>query len=533
MRVVDMFRFWAREYPDREFAVHGDRTLTYAEAEELTLRIVTALRGDGIGPQDRVGVLALNCIEFVTCYLACALVGAVPVPLNYRLVGRELGYILRDSGVDLVVADAESVGLVEDALGHRGDGSTPAVRSLVVLGADATPGWVSFGNWTNQPPAGTDSLPVLSGAIPALQSYTSGTTGHPKGVLMSNDAMAMYALSQGAPLQAAGVLSGRLLVTAPLFHAGITALWMTALSWGGSLLIQDRFVAETTVRALREQRVSWTLLIPSMIQMCLVNVPDVAERPYRDLKLFVYGGSSIAESTLRRAIEVFECDFLQQYGLTETNAIVNLTPRDHHLALAAHPERLLSAGRALPGCGVRVVDPDGRDLPPGEVGEILLRGPHVMDGYWNNQSATADTLRDGWLWSGDAGSLDADGYLYVRDRIKDLIVSGGENVYSREVESVLFEHPDIVDAAVIGVPHPLWGEAVKAVVVLSPRSRLGANEIIEFCRGRIANFKCPKSVDFVAELPHNPSGKVLKRVLRERYLSATETVLGGPGHERT
>jgi acyl-CoA synthetase (AMP-forming)/AMP-acid ligase II len=515
MRVVDMFRFHAREYPEREFAVHRNETMSYGEADDLALRIVTALRDEGIRREDRVGVLAVNCIEFVACYLACALIGCVPVPLNYRLVSRELAYILEDSAAKLIIASRDFVPLVEDAL------TNSAVRSLVALSDDAPEGWQSFSSWTDVAPASASSLPLLPGSIPAVQSYTSGTTGRPKGVLMSNDAMAWYAQTQGAPLHAAGVLDGRLLVTAPIFHAGITALWMTSIAWGGSLFIQDRFIAESTVQALREENIAWTLLIPSMIQMCLVKVPDVADRPYPDLRLLVYGGSSIAEQTLQRAIEVFQCDFLQQYGLTETNAIVNLTPRDHRQALDHRPPRLLSAGRPLPGCAVRVVDTHGTDVGADVVGEILLRGPHIMDGYWNNPAASREALRGGWLWSGDAGSLDEDGYLYVRDRIKDLIVSGGENIYSREVESVLFEHPGLVDAAVIGVPDSTWGEAVKALVVAAEGATIDPADVIAFCRARIANYKCPKTVDVVPELPRNPSGKVLKRELRDRYATTS------------
>ena len=511
MRVVDMFRFQARERPEREFAVHGDRSLTYGEADYLALRLVQALRDAGVGADDRIAVLAVNSPDFVLCYLACALVGAVPVPLNYRLVPRELAYILDDSQAKLIVASPEFVPLVEAAKDES------KLTTFITLGEHAPAGWRSFASWTDVTPPAEASLTVLPGSIPAVQSYTSGTTGRPKGVLMSQDAMGWYALGQGAPLNAAGVLEGRLLVVAPVFHAGITAQWMTSIAWGGSLFIEDRFVAESTVHALRNERIAWTLLIPSMIQMCLVNVPDVASRPYPDLKVITYGGSSIAEPTLRRAMEVFDCEFIQLYGLTETNAIVNLTARDHRLALAGRPELLLAAGRILPGCGVRIVDEAGDDLGPDAVGEIVLRGPHIMDGYWNNPTATGETLRDGWLWTGDAGSLDAEGYLYVRDRIKDLIVTGGENVYSREVESVLFEHPDLIDAAVIGVPDPTWGEAVKAIVVPAPGIAVDPAEVIAFSRERLANYKCPKSVDLVDELPRNPSGKVLKRELRARY----------------
>lgn len=508
MRVVDMFLHHARETPEREFAVCAQTRLSYGEAEVQVRRVVQALRDSGVRRDDRVAIIGENSVEFVLYYLAAALVGCVPVPLNFRLIGPELAYILDDSEAVLVVADAKFTTVVDEIRDQL-----PALRQCVVIGA-ASPGWTTFADWTAVDPAPPASLEPVPGSVPVVQCYTSGTTGHPKGVLMSNDAMAWYALVQGQALVSQGVASGRLLVAAPVFHAGITALWLTSLAWGGCLYIQPRFEPHAAVTALRNEGIAWTLLIPAMIQSCLVDVPDVAEGEYDELRLMIYGGSSISESTLRNAIDVFGCAFLQQYGLTESNAVVNLTPSDHVAALESRPEQLLAAGRPLPGCAVRVVGPDGEVVPAGVSGEILLRGPQLMSGYWHNESATASALRDGWLWTGDAGYLDEWGYLHVRDRIKDMIVTGGENVYSREVEDVLFAHPGLVDAAVIGVPDDRWGEAVKAFVVARQGVEIDPAEVIDFCRQRLAGFKCPKSVELLPSLPRNPSGKVLKRELR-------------------
>jgi acyl-CoA synthetase (AMP-forming)/AMP-acid ligase II len=255
-----------------------------------------------------------------------------------------------------------------------------------------------------------------------------------------------------------------------------------------------------------------------MIQACLVTVPDVAARRYEHLKIITYGASPIAEQTLRRAMEVFRCDFTQGYGMTETSAVLTtLTTADHQRALAGRPELLLAAGRAVMGTEIRIVDADDRDVPPGAVGEICGRGPQLMRGYWNLPEASAEALRGGWMHTGDAGRMDAEGYVYIQDRVKDMIVSGGENVYPREVEDVLFQHPAVADAAVIGVPDAQFGEAVKAVVVLRADATATAEELVEFCRGRLGGYKRPRSVDFVAALPRNPSGKVLKRELREPY----------------
>jgi acyl-CoA synthetase (AMP-forming)/AMP-acid ligase II len=255
-----------------------------------------------------------------------------------------------------------------------------------------------------------------------------------------------------------------------------------------------------------------------MIQALLVMVPDVAERKYEQLRQITYGASPIAEQTLRRAMEVFKCDFAQGYGMTETTAVLTyLFPEDHKRAVREEPGLLLSAGRPVVGTDVRVVDDDDQPVPTGEIGEIIARGPQLMRGYWNLADESAHALRGGWMHTGDAGTMDERGYIYIQDRVKDMIVSGGENVYPRVVEDVLFQHPAIADAAVIGVPDEQWGETVKAVVVLKEGASATDEEIIDFCRGRLGGFERPRSVDFIAVLPRNPSGKVLKRELREPY----------------
>lgn len=512
MRYVDLFRFWAREHPDKEFASDGTRTVTYGDADDTALRVAAALRRDGLGCDDRVAILATNSIEYAVFYLGCALAGCVPTPLNFRLVGAELAYIINNAEASLIIADEQFTAVIDDI---RND--VPRLNRFIAISATPPTGWSRFETWYGDAPADAASLPSVPGTTSVLQVYTSGTTGRPKGVMMSHDAISWYALQQGAALASLGVLDGRLLVVSPMFHAGISMLWFTAVSYGGSLYIQERFVPGPTVDALRNENIAWTLLIPAMIQSCLVDVPDVSAKPFDDLRLITYGGSSIAEGVVREAMHVFGCEFVQLYGLTETNAVVNLSPDDHRRALESRPELLTAAGRPLPGCAVRIVDTDGNDLPPGENGEIVVRGPQLLTGYWRNDDATAAAIRHSWFWTGDAGTIDDEGYLYVRDRLKDMVVTGGENVYPREVETVLFDHPGVADAAVIGVPDPRWGEAVKAVVVPREQTSLDPDDVIAFCRARLAAFKCPKSVDIVDELPRNPSGKVLKTQLREPY----------------
>ena len=255
-----------------------------------------------------------------------------------------------------------------------------------------------------------------------------------------------------------------------------------------------------------------------MVQACLVAVRDVSQRQYAHLELMAYGGSPIAEETLAKGLEVFKCDFVQAYGQTELSPIATLiSAADHRRALNGQPELLLSAGRAVLGTDLTIVDEDGKPLPNGTMGEICVRGPQVMKGYWNQPGETANAIRDGWMHTGGAGTLDDDGYLYVQDRVKDMIVSGGENVYPRVIEEVLFKHPAIADAVVIGVPDQRWGEAIKAVVQLREGALATENELIQHCSGQLGGFEIPKSVDFIDALPRNACGKVLKRELREPY----------------
>jgi acyl-CoA synthetase (AMP-forming)/AMP-acid ligase II len=509
MLLHDTFDYSAREFPDGEFATHGARTVTYAEAQALANRTANALRARGLAPGDRLALLAKNSIEHAVWYYACSKAGVVPVPLNYRLAPPEWSYIVRDSGAVGIFAQdalAEALAPVRDELA--------GVKQWIALGADV-PGWERYDALV----AGQPETPPAHRGQPdddLYQMYTSGTTGRPKGAVLTH--RAVLAQLHQATLGFGGRPGERTLIVAPLYHAAAGVTTFVAVQSGGALYIQEDFVPAEVVRALSEERIAVALLVPAMIQFCLVAVPDVAERRYDALRLVAYGASPIAEQTLARAMEVFGCDFLQAYGMTETTAAATyLMPADHRRALAGEPKLLLSAGRPVLGTEIRIVDAERRPLPVGAIGEIAIRGPQVMRGYWNLPEATAEALREGWMHTGDAGVLDEEGFLYVQDRTKDMIVSGGENVYPREVEDVLYRHPAVAEAAVIGVPDAKWGEAVKAVVVLKGGEAADAEELISFCDGQLAGYKRPRSVDFLEALPRNPSGKVLKRELREKY----------------
>jgi len=512
MRLHDYLDYRAREHAGEEFAVQGDRRLTYREALAETNRFANALVSAGLQTGDRIAILSKNSIEYALLYYACAKAGVVPVPLNYRLSPGEWTYIINDAGAKLLIAGDEYANAVD---GIRGELSS--VERFVGINVGDIEGWQDAALWLAGQP---DTPPERAGAITddddVYQMYTSGTTGHPKGAVITHGALSAQ-LNQVTMLLKMDP-SERGLVVVPMYHAAGAVSTFVTVYWGGCLYIQSDFNPPEVVRALDEERVATCTLVPAMIQALLVFVPDVGKRQYKQLRQITYGASPIAEETLRKAMDVFHCDFAQAFGMTETTAVLTyLFPEDHRRAVREEPHLLLSAGRPVVGTELRIVDDDHHPVPPGTVGEIIARGPQLMRGYWNLPDESAEALRGGWMHTGDAGTMDERGYLYIQDRIKDMIVSGGENVYPRIVEDVLFQHPAVADAAVIGVPDEQWGETVKAIVVVKEGQSATEEELIEFCRGRLGGFERPRSVDFSAVLPRNPSGKVLKRELREPY----------------
>ena len=520
MRLHDYLDFRAREHPNTPFAVLGDRQVTYGEAGAETNRLANALLSAGLRPGDRVALLSKNSIEYAFAFYGASKAGIVPVPLNYRLAAPEWAYIINDAQAKMLVASAAYVGVAD---GFRHDLKT--VQQYVAIDADGAEGWQDYRRWTGAAPATAPDCHITDGHD-VYQMYTSGTTGHPKGAVLTHGAVSSQ-LGQ-ISLVVKGSPGERTLIVAPMYHAAAAVTVFMSIYWGGCLYIQEDFSPPEVVRALSEENVTQTTLVPAMIQACLVFVPDIAQRNFDNLRRITYGASPIAEETLRRAVEVFKCEFAQGYGMTETTAVISyLLPLDHERALREKPELLLSAGRPLAGTEVRVVDESDNSLPNGHIGEIIARGPQMMRGYWNLPDESAEALKGGWMHTGDAGVLDDEGYIYIQDRVKDMIVSGGENIYPRIIEEVLFKHPAIADAAVIGVPHEQWGETVKAIAVLREGMTATEEEIIDFCRDKLGGYERPRSVDFVAALPRNPTGKVLKRQLREPYWAGQKRRVAG------
>lgn len=513
MLMHEPFDFHAQSRGDYDFARCGTRRMTYAEAKARSEHIAAALAAQGFGHGDRLCMLMRNSIDVLLLIFACSRLGIVLVPLNYRLAPPEWVNLIVDSGAVAIVADVDFVADLDGALGTLRP--QPALALICVSGE--RDGWMSLEALvalTTEPLKGANVAPTDT----MFQVYTSGTTGKAKGALLShhNIVYNIFQSNLAAPHKPSP--GERTLVVLPLFHMAAICTAVGAIFCGGCLMIHRDVDPKAIAHALAEDEIVTATLVPSIIQFLIVGVPEIADMKFPRLKTLAYGASPIAEPVLRRALEIFDCHLAQGYGMTELAGPCSmLIEADHRRALLERPELLLSAGRALPGCSVRVVGPNDEDLPPGTTGEIIVRGDQVMSGYWQMPEASAEALRGGWMHTGDAGFLDEEGYLFIRDRMKDMIVSGGENIYPAEIEAVLYEHPAVADVAVIGVPDARWGETVMAIVVIKPNIEVSENELDAFCRTRLGGFKVPRRYAFMPALPRNATGKILKRELRELH----------------
>ncbi|MCG2840537.1 long-chain-fatty-acid--CoA ligase [Sandaracinobacter sp. RS1-74] len=485
-----------------------DRRISYAGLARNMWRIFHALRSAGCAPGSRVAWFGKNRDVYYELLLGAAAAGVVVVPVNWRLADPEVEWILRDSECRIIFATAEFVERIA-ALALR------LPSDVTVIGVDAAEG-LAYSDWRDRQP----STPVTGTTDPdsaVVQLYTSGTTGHPKGALLSQRALLVFRSIPAAQQPEWNRWSDDdvSLIVMPQFHIGGTGFGLQTLCSGATGLVEEEFDAGAVLEAIASRGLSKFFTVPSAIQMLLQH-PRVRQIDYSRMRAIVYGASPIPLELLREAMDVFRTDFVQQYGMTEMcGTIAVLGPEAHD---AAGNPRMLSAGRALPGVEIAIQAPDGESLPAGVTGEVVIRSPTCMLGYWKMPEATAAALDpEGWFHTGDAGYLDEEGYLFLRDRLKDMIVSGGENVFPAEVENAIFSHPAVREVAVIGVPDARWGETVKAVVALHPGAQADAEEIRTWARERIAGFKVPKSVDFIASLPRNASGKILRRELRQPY----------------
>jgi long-chain acyl-CoA synthetase len=488
--------------------IYNDRKRTWREIGDRVPRLAAGLRALGLQPGDRLAVLALNSDNYIELFFAAAWAGLVLVPLNIRWAVPENLYSLKDAGCAALIVDDAFVPQVGELIAghpvkyvvHMDDSATPAgMQGYEALLADSQPMRDECGS-------GDDLCGIY---------YTGGTTGHPKGVMLSHTNLTAASINWIATLHFSDQTV--YLHSAGLFHlAGASPAFALTMA-GGTHVCLPKFDAMLAFEAIQKHRINYVLFVPTMINMML-NHSDFDRYDLSSVRYCEYGASPMPDSVLAAAIEKLPTwEFIQGYGMTETAALTVSLPWRFHFDGEHGKAKRQAAGRAAYGVDLKIVDPEGNELPRGTPGEIAVRGPQVMLGYWNKPEATAAALRDGWMHTGDGAWMDEDGFITIVDRVKDMIISGGENIYSREVENAVHAHPSVRECAVIGVPDEKWGEAVLAIVTLKDGKTATAQDIVEHCRTLIANYKCPRRVEFRDALPLSGAGKIMKNVLREPY----------------
>ncbi|HEV2562860.1 MAG TPA: fatty acid--CoA ligase [Rhizomicrobium sp.] len=504
--VADIPRLHAAERPDAVALDFNGRLTTYRELDERASKVAQGLISLSQKQGARVGYLGKNIDRYFEVLLGAFKSRAVIVGVNWRLAPPEIAYVLNDAGCEVLFVGKDYYETIQKILPD-----CPRLKHVIAMDGGHE-NWPDYRTWRDAQSFADPMLPIAPDDD-VIQLYTSGTTGHPKGVqLTSANYLAIIDSAQRMGL-ASYTPEDVVLIAMPFFHVAGVNIGLLTLSHGARGIVLGDIDPREILKLIETKHINHAFLVPAVI-LFLMQQPNVQQTDFSSLKIISYGASPIAKDLLLRAKQIMGCEFLQVYGLTETTGGGTvLLPEDHDPARG----KLRSCGKPAPGHEIRVVDNSGRTLPPREVGEIAIRAPNVMKGYWNKADATAKSVVEDWFHTGDAGYFDEDGYLYIHDRVKDMIVSGGENIYPAEVENAIFGHPAVADVAVIGVPDAKWGEAVKAVVVTKPGVSATAEEIVGWARERIAGYKLPKSVDFIEALPRNPTGKILRRELRKPY----------------
>ena len=504
-----------QSYPDKEAVVSGQQRFTYREFADRVHRLAIFLQNEGVGRGDCLAILHQNSHEYLEAYFAAAFIGAVLNPLNFRLSPQELAYIVTDSNATKLIAAPR----FQESVSALMDLETP-VKSVLWTGEESVKS--SSPSWNYEKVlADTQvlSIPVLAAEPDDVVQlyYTSGTTGQPKGVMLSHQNVCSHALSTIAELNLSD--KDRWVHVAPLFHLADAWATFAITLVGGTHVIVPDFIPAEVLTTLQNEHITITNMVPTMLNM-LVNTPGVDTCDFSSFRAILSGGAPIAPEVVKKIMTTFKCDYIQTYGLTETSPFLTMSILKEHLTRLPRDEQFVykaKTGRPCLGVLLKVINADGKEVQPNdeEVGEIVVKGDTITQGYWNKPEETARAIQNGWLHTGDMAVVDPEGYVNIVDRKKDMIITGGENVYTIEVENTLYTHPAVLEAAVIGLPDEKWGEAVKAVVVLKPGQTADADELIQHCKSQIAHYKAPKSIEFISELPKTGSGKIYKKGLRE------------------
>ena len=508
----------ARVHPHKLATICGERRHDYAMLRDRVARLAGALRGLGVAAGNRIGILSLNSDRYLEYFFATYWAGGVVNPCNVRWSASEIAYSLADCDTRILLVDDQFVPLLPQLRAQA-----PCLDQVIYCGDDETPdGLLRYEHLI----AGNDPADEIlrGGEDLAGVFYTGGTTGFPKGVMLPHRAL----FANGLTVQAAyGDMTDMVgLHSAPMFHLADHCFAMALAVAGATHVMLPAFQPDAVAEIIEKERITGALLVPTMIQM-LIDAPAARQRDISSLELLLYGGSPITESVVDRALAIMpRVRMMQAYGMTELGPIATLLPSEFHVGTGRARGKVRSAGRPCNICDVRVVDLQGQEVPRGVVGEVVVRGPGMMLGYWNNPTETARATRGGWMHTGDGGFMDEDGFVFIADRLKDMIVTGGENVYSVEVENAVARHPAVLQCAVIAIPDDKWGEVVHAFIVCRPDTHITLSELQAHCKALIANYKIPRSLEVVDGLPLSGAGKVLKAQLRERFWAGRERGVG-------
>ena len=509
--MVEIFR-WRVDRSGNDIAhKFEEKETTFSELNSFSNKVAQGLIKEGCKPDSRVAYLGKNSDIFFEFMYGTFKSRTVTVGVNWRLAPPEVAFILNDSSSEILFVGPEFFGLIEEIKDE-----IPSVKKIITVGGNHEE-WEDYTQWRDSH-ADEDPMLESNGDDDVIQLYTSGTTGHPKGVQLTNDNFSACFIVNEEAMYRDMDEGGVNLVCMPIFHVAGTNMGIAGMVTGAKSIIIPEVDPGLILKLIEQEKIQHTIFVPAVI-LFLIQHPDSANTDFSSLETVIYGASPITDDTLLKAMELMDCNFWQVYGLTETNgAITFLYPEDHDVSRG----KLRSCGKAAMGVGLRVVDSEDNDVPVGEVGEVIIKSDLNMKGYWNRPEATAEAIKDGWFYSGDVGYFDDEGFLYIHDRVKDMIVSGGENIYPAEVENALLSHPNIADAAVIGIPDDKWGEATKAFIVQVEGEPLAEDDVISYARTQIAGYKCPKTVEHIKELPRNPSGKILRKDLRAPYWEGKE-----------
>ena len=500
--------------PDRTAIIFEDQKTSYSRLLNRVLVLANSLKNKGLKSGDRIAVIEVNCPAHIELYFAAAFLDLIYVPLNFRSSQEELAHMLKDASPRIIFSGMRYVSMV-NCLKPELD----FVESFFTLDSNAD-GWLEYESLISNDSA-VEIIPESSDDDLTMLMFTSGTTGFPKGVMLSHKSFSSYILSNVNPADMD--LEERNILTVPLYHIAGVQSFMAAIYGGRTLIIQKQFQPDLWMELVQKEKANRAMMVPTMLKM-IIDHPEFHSYDLSSLTVITYGAAPMALEVIKKAIGLFpDTHFINAFGQTETAATITMLPPEDHILKGTPAEietklnRLTSIGKPLPDIEVRIVDSSGFELRVGDIGEIITKGDRLMKGYWNQKESTEQVIKNGWLYTGDLGYIDKDGYIFLSGRLKDFIKRGGEMISPEEVEKVLRSHPAVDEAAIIGIPDLDWGERVRAIIVLNPHQVFDETEIIEFCKSKISSFKKPESVIVTDQLPRNSLGKVLKNVLRDEY----------------